>query len=446
MGYGDLGVTGALEFSTPNIDKLAADGMRFTNFHTVQAVCSASRAALLTGCYPNRIGISGALFPFSKTGLNPNEMTLAELVKQKGYHTAIFGKWHLGDDKRFLPLAQGFDQYFGIPYSNDMWPVMFDGKPATQENANKFRFPTLPLLSQNEKAEEIKTLDDQALLTKKYTNKAIEFIKAQKSNPFFLYLPHSMPHVPIAASAAFKGKSKQGTYGDVMMEIDWSVGEIVKTLDALKLSKNTIIIFSSDNGPWLNFGNHAGSTAGLREGKGSVWEGGHRVPCIIKWPGVVPEGMINNKLSATIDLFPTIASVCNVPLPDRTIDGIDLLPIIRGNRESTPRKYLYYYYNVNSLKAVRRDDWKLMLPHTGRTYVGYAPGMDGFPGKVNENDTVPLALYDLRRDPGERYNVMDHYPEIVKELQAVAEIAREDLGDNITGRVGKNVRMPGKID
>ena len=231
-----------------------------------------------------------------------------------------------------------------------------------------------------------------------------------------------------------------------MMEIDWSVGEIVKTLDALKLSKNTIIIFSSDNGPWLNFGNHAGSTAGLREGKGSVWEGGHRVPCIIKWPGVVPEGMINNKLSATIDLFPTIASVCNVPLPDRTIDGIDLLPIIRGNRESTPRKYLYYYYNVNSLKAVRRDDWKLMLPHTGRTYVGYAPGMDGFPGKVNENDTVPLALYDLRRDPGERYNVMDHYPEIVKELQAVAEIAREDLGDNITGRVGKNVRMPGKID
>ena len=446
MGYGDLGVTGALEFSTPNIDKLAADGMRFTNFHTVQAVCSASRAALLTGCYPNRIGISGALFPFSKTGLNPNEMTLAELVKQKGYHTAIFGKWHLGDDKRFLPLAQGFDQYFGIPYSNDMWPVMFDGKPATQENANKFRFPTLPLLSQNEKAEEIKTLDDQALLTKKYTNKAIEFIKAQKSNPFFLYLPHSMPHVPIAASAAFKGKSKQGTYGDVMMEIDWSVGEIVKTLDALKLSKNTIIIFSSDNGPWLNFGNHAGSTAGLREGKGSVWEGGHRVPCIIKWPGVVPEGMINNKLSATIDLFPTIASVCNVPLPDRTIDGIDLLPIIRGNRESTPRKYLYYYYNVNSLKAVRRDDWKLMLPHTGRTYVGYAPGMDGFPGKVNENDIVPLALYDLRRDPGERYNVMDHYPEIVKELQAVAEIAREDLGDNITGRVGKNVRMPGKID
>jgi arylsulfatase len=446
MGYGDLGVTGALEFSTPNIDKLAADGMRFTNFHTVQAVCSASRAALLTGCYPNRIGISGALFPFSKTGLNPNEITIAELVKQKGYQTAIFGKWHLGDDKRFLPLAQGFDQYFGIPYSNDMWPVMFDGKPASEENANRFRFPTLPLVSQNEKAEEIKTLDDQALLTKKYTNKAIEFIKAQKANPFFLYLPHSMPHVPIAASAAFKGKSKQGTYGDVMMEIDWSVGEIIKTLDALKLSKNTIIIFSSDNGPWLNFGNHAGSTSGLREGKGSVWEGGHRVPCIIKWPGVVPAGMINNKLSATIDLFPTIASICRVPLPDHTIDGIDFLPVIKGNLELTPRKYLYYYYNVNSLKAVRRDDWKLMLPHTGRTYVGYAPGKDGFPGKVNENDTVSLALYDLRRDPGERYNVMDQYPDIVKELQEVAEIAREDLGDNITGRVGKNLRMPGKLE
>ena len=243
MGYGDLGVTGALEFTTPNIDKLANEGMRFTNFHTVQAVCSASRAALLTGCYPNRLGISGALFPFSKTGLNPDEMTIAELVKQKGYNTAIFGKWHLGDDTRFLPLAQGFDQYYGIPYSNDMWPVQFDGTPATKEQANKFRFPVLPLISQNDKAEEIKTLDDQALLTKKYTDKAIRFITAHKSNPFFLYLPHSMPHVPIAASPAFKGKSKQGTYGDVMMEIDWSIGEIMKTLDALKLSKNTIVIF-----------------------------------------------------------------------------------------------------------------------------------------------------------------------------------------------------------
>ena len=446
MGYGDLGVTGALEFTTPNIDKLASEGMRFTNFHTVQAVCSASRAALLTGCYPNRLGISGALFPFSKTGLNPDEMTIAELVKQKGYRTAIFGKWHLGDDKRFLPLAQGFDQYYGIPYSNDMWPVQFDGTPATREQANKFRFPVLPLISQNDKAEEIKTLDDQALLTKKYTDKAIGYINAHKSEPFFLYLPHSMPHVPIAASSAFKGKSKQGTFGDVMMEIDWSIGEIMKTLDALKLSKNTILIFSSDNGPWLNFGNHAGSTSGLREGKGSVWEGGHRVPCIIKWPGVVPAGIINNKLTATIDLFPTIASICKVPLPAQKIDGIDLLPMIKGDHTITPRKYLYYYYNVNSLKAVRRDDWKLMLPHTGRTYSDFAPGQDGFPGAVNENAEVPLALYDLRRDPGERYNVMVQYPEIVKELQEVAELAREDLGDVITGKAGKNQRLAGKIE
>jgi len=446
VGYGDLGVNGALEFSTPHIDKLASDGMRFTNFHTVQAVCSASRAALLTGCYPNRIGISGALFPYSKTGLNLNEITIAELVKQKGYATAIFGKWHLGDDKRFLPLAQGFDQYFGIPYSNDMWPVWFDGKPVTNEHPNKLRFPTLPLIAQNEKAEEIKTLDDQALLTKKYTDKAIEFIKTHKTKPFFLYLPHSMAHIPIAASAAFKGKSKQGTYGDVMMELDWSVGEIVKTLDALKLSKNTMIILSSDNGPWLNFGNHGGSAGGLREGKGSVWEGGHRVPCIIKWPGVVPAGMINNKLTATIDLFPTIASICNIALPGHKIDGIDLLPMIKGNRELTPRKYLYYYYNANSLKAVRRDEWKLMLPHTGLTYSDFAIGKDGFPGQVNQNATVPMALYDLRRDPGERYDVMDQYPEIVKELQEVAEIAREDLGDNITGRMGKNLRLPGKVE
>lgn len=445
MGYGDLGITGALNFETPHIDKLAHDGMRFTNFLTVQAVCSASRAALLTGCYPNRIGISGALFPGSKIGLNHNETTIAEIVKQKGYNTAIIGKWHLGDDKKYLPLNHGFDKYYGIPYSNDMWPVWFDGKPATSDHPNKLRFPTLPIITDYEKTEEIKTLEDQALLTKKYTLKAIDFITQNKSNPFFLYIPHSMPHVPIAASADFKGKSKQGLYGDVMMEIDWSVGEIVKTLDQLKLSKNTLIIFSSDNGPWLNFGNHAGSTGGMREGKGSIWEGGQRVPCIIKWPNVVPAGIINNKLSATIDLLPTIASICNVKLPQHKIDGIDILPLLKGKNE-TPRKYLYYYYNTNNLKAVRRDDWKLILPHTGRTYLGFAPGFDGFPGDVNERKEEPMALYDLRRDPGERYDVQNHYPDIVNELLIVAEMAREDLGDVITDRKGKNVREAGKVD
>lgn len=446
MGYGDLGVTGALEYETPHLDRLAKDGMRFTNFLSVQAVCSASRAALLTGCYPNRIGISGALFPYSKTGIHSEEMTMAELVKQKGYKTSIIGKWHLGDDKKFLPLQHGFDSYYGIPYSNDMWPVWYDGTPVSKEqNANRFQFPTLPIITDNTQTDSLLTLDDQALLTKKYTDRATVFIKQNKNNPFFLYLPHSMPHVPIAASPAFKGKSKQGMYGDVMMEIDWSVGEIIKTLDALKLSQNTIVIFSSDNGPWLNFGNHAGSTSGLREGKGSVWEGGHRVPFIVKWPGVVPSGILSNKLTATIDLFPTIASITGAKLPTHKIDGIDFLPILKGSQNSV-RKYLYYYYNRNSLKAVRRDDWKLMLPHKGRTYQENLPGNDGFPGKVNENAEVSLALYDLRRDPGERYNVMDQYPEIVHELQAVAERAREDLGDEIINKEGKNVRLAGKLD
>lgn len=445
MGNGDLSITGATQYQTPNIDKLANDGIRFTNFLSVQAVCSASRAALMTGCYPNRVGFFGALGPASKIGLNLNETTMAEVVKQKGYATTIIGKWHLGDHQKFLPPAQGFDSYYGIPYSNDMWPVWYDGKPATQEQPLKNRYPPLFIYQNYEKAEPVNTLDDQALLTKKYTAKAIDFIKKNKSNPFFLYLPHSMPHVPIAASKDFKGKSKQGMYGDVMMEIDWSVGQIIKTLDSLKLSQNTLVILSSDNGPWLNFGNHAGSTGGLREGKGSIWEGGQRVPCIIKWPGVIQSGMICNKLTATIDLFPTIAHICNAKLPDHKIDGIDILPLLKG-QDITPRKFLYYYYDINSLKAVRRDDWKLILPHVGRTYGDFPPGEDGFPGIVNERSQTDTALFDLRRDPGERYNVMSQHSDIVNELIKVAEEARNDLGDDITKRVGKNVRAVGKVE
>jgi len=281
MGNGDLSCTGALEYETPAIDELAREGIRFTNFLDAQAVCSASRAGLLTGCYPNRIGISGALFPNSKVGLNGNEITIGEMLKAKGYSTAIIGKWHLGDNKPFMPLQQGFDQYFGLPYSNDMWPVDFHGQPATDER--KVRFPVLHIFEGNEKKIPVTTLDDQAQLTRLYTERAVSFIKGNQSKPFFLYLAHSMPHVPINASAKFKGKSKQGLYGDVMMEVDWSVSEIMKALKEAKLDNNTLVIFTSDNGPWLNFGNHAGSTGGLREGKGTSFEGGVRVPCIMRW-------------------------------------------------------------------------------------------------------------------------------------------------------------------
>ncbi len=445
LGYGDLSVNGALDYRTPNLDKMATEGIRFTNFLSAQAVCSASRSALLTGCYPNRIGFSGALFPGAKVGISSEEMTIAEMLKQKNYATAIFGKWHLGDNKQFLPLQHGFDEYFGIPYSNDMWPVNYDGKPATSEQ-NKYRFPTLPLIEGNEKADEVKTLEDQGLLTKRYTERAVNFIKKNKNKPFFLYVPHSMPHVPIYASPAFKGKSKQGLYGDVMMEMDWSVGEILKSLKDNGLDNNTLVIFTSDNGPWLNFGNHAGSTGGLREGKGVSFEGGLRVPCIMRWKGTMAQGLVCNQLTSTIDILPTIAAICDVKLPKNRIDGVNMLPILRGDMDNQPRKYFYYYYRRNDLQAVRRDNWKLVLPHNGRSYIGQLPGDDGFPGPSPENFPHPQGLYDLRRDRGEAYDVQAKYPEILAELLKVAEEAREDLGDDVTKREGKNKRQGGRIE
>jgi arylsulfatase A-like enzyme len=443
MGNGDLGATGALEYQTPAIDKMAGEGIRFTNFLSAQAVCSASRAGLLTGCYPNRIGITGALFPNSKKGINPEETTMAELLKQKGYTTSIIGKWHLGDSREFLPLQHGFDEYFGIPYSNDMWPVDYNGAPAT--DWRKESFPPLYIMEGNEKKIPVNTLDGQAQLTKLYTERAVDFIKRKKDKPFFLYLPHSMPHVPINASAQFKGKSKQGLYGDVMMEIDWSVGEILKAVKTNGIEKNTLIIFTSDNGPWLNYGNHAGSTGGLREGKGTSYEGGVRVPCIVRWPGVIKEGLISNSLSSTIDLFPTLADLLGIKLPAQKIDGISLLPILKGDVTAQPRKEFYYYYRANSLEAVRIDDWKLVLPHPGRTYENFDMGTNGYPGKVNENFPITQGLYDLRRDPGERYDVQNQFPEIVKALQSLVEKAREDLGDDIAKVPGKNRREAGVI-
>lgn len=446
LGYGDLSSYGALDYRTPNIDRMATEGIRFTNFLAAQAVCSASRAALLTGCYSNRIGFSGALFPNAKVGISSDEMTIAELLKQKNYATAIFGKWHLGDAKKFLPLQHGFDEYFGIPYSNDMWPRWFDGKPATPEQKQKYQFPPLPLIEGNEKADEVKTLEDQGLLTKRYTERAVNFIKKNKNKPFFLYVPHSMPHVPIYASPAFKGKSKQGLYGDVMMEMDWSVGEILKSLKDNGLDKNTLVIFTSDNGPWLNFGNHAGSAGGFREGKGTAFEGGQRVPCIMRWKGTVPEGLICNQLTSTIDILPTIAAICDTKLPKNRIDGINMLPILRGDMDKQIRKYFYYYYRKNDLQAVRRDNWKLVLPHKGRSYIGQMPGDEGFPGPSPEDFSHKQGLYDLRRDPAEAYDVQEKYPEILAELLKVAEEAREDLGDDITKRTGKNNRTIGKLE
>lgn len=445
MGYGDVGCYGAVQYQTPNIDKLAAEGIRFTNFLAAQPVCTASRAALLTGCYPNRIGMTGAMLPSSKTGLSTQETTLAEMFKSRGYATAIYGKWHLGDHKAFLPLQHGFDEYLGLPYSNDMWPVDFAGNPAPEGSFKKRFNPPLPLIRGNEKIEEITNLAAQATLTSRFTQMAVDFIKRHKKRPFFLYLPHPMPHVPINASAKFRGKSPQGPYGDVMMEIDWSIGQLMNTLKETGLDKNTLVIFTSDNGPWLNYGNHAGSAGGLREGKGTSFEGGFRVPFIVRWNGTIPAGVVCNKLSSGIDILPTLAKLCNLPLPANKIDGVDISTLLKGAANTTPRKTFYYYYKKNALEAVRQDDWKLVLEHQGRTYEGFQPGKDGFEGEANENSLVALALYDLRRDPSERYDVKASYPNIVEALQQLAEAAREDLGDDITKRTGKNTRPSGMV-
>jgi len=447
QGYGDVGSYGAVQFNTPNLDQMAADGMRFTHFYTAQAVCSASRAAILTGCYPNRIGITGALFPTSEIGLNPNEVTIAEMLKNKGYATGIFGKWHLGHLKPFLPLQHGFDEYFGLPYSNDMWPVDFEGNPVTKDSERpwKINFPVLPLIEGNEKVGEVRTLEDQAQLVTKYTERALAFIKKHQSEPFFLYLPHTMPHVPLGVSEKFKGKSDQGLYGDVMMEIDWSVDQIIKALAENNLEDNTLVIFTSDNGPWLNFGNHAGSTGGLREGKGTSFEGGQRVPCIMRWPGTIPSGTVSNNLATTMDIFATIASITGSDLPKHKIDGVNILPLLKGDKQANPRDEFYYYYRKNNLEAVRKRNWKLVFPHPHISYKNVLPGNDGWPGTYHR-DTATFALYDLRRDPGEAYDVKDLYPEVVAELEMLAEKAREDLGDDLQQRKGVNVRESGSIN
>jgi len=441
MGYGDLSCYGATQYRTPNIDHLANQGIRFTDFLVPSAVCTASRAGLLTGCYPNRVGLSGALNPHAKKGLKPEEETIAEVLKKADYKTIAIGKWHLGHLEEFLPTNQGFDEYLGIPYSNDMWPFTYDNVRATNEtHARKASFPELPLIHNTTKVMEFKSIEDQAQISTIYTQKAVEFIKGNKENPFFLYLAHSMPHVPLAVSGKFRNKSDQGLYGDVMMEIDWSVGEVVKTLKECGLYENTLVIFTSDNGPWFNFGNHAGSAGGLREGKGTSWEGGNRVPCIMVWPRVIPKGEICNQLSSTIDILPTVSAIVNVPLEGRKIDGVNIYPLLTGDVSVSPRENFLYYYRDNNLEAVRWQNWKLVFPHPGRTYEGFAPGKDGMPGQTNENFLFEGGLFDLRRDPGERYDVKESYPEIVEILNNIANEARTDLGDDLQGIKGKNIR------
>ncbi|MBI1387965.1 MAG: sulfatase-like hydrolase/transferase [bacterium] len=415
QGWADVGVFGAKGFQTPNLDILAGEGIRFTNFYVAQPVCGASRTALLTGCYPNRVGIYGAPGPNSKMGISDEEMTIAQLLKQQDYATAIFGKWHLGDSKRFLPLQHGFDEYYGIPYSHDMWPF----HPETDS------FPDLPLIEGNDV---IEYNPDLTQLTRNYTFRAVDFITRNRERPFFLYLAHNMPHVPLHVSDVFRGKSKRGLYGDVIMEIDWSVGRIMSALRRFSLTRDTLVIFASDNGPWLSYGDHAGSAGPLREGKGTTWDGGVRTPCIMRWPGVIEAGRTCDEPLMTIDVLPTLAGITGSRLPDHPIDGLDVSPILEGQPGAkSPHDALYFYWNKD-LEAVRSGRWSLHFPHPYRTLNGRPGGVNGMPVKYEQARTE-LALYDLEADIHQEHNLVDRHPDVVERLTALADRARADLGD-----------------
>jgi arylsulfatase A-like enzyme len=430
LGYGDVGAYGATRIRTPHVDRLAAEGVRFTDFYVAQAVCSASRAALLTGAYPNRVGILGALFPASTNGIAAGETTLAEVLKGRGYATAIYGKWHLGHLPPFLPTRHGFDDYLGLPYSNDMWP----------SHPERMKFPPLPLYSRDA----VLTVNpDQSQLTGEYARRAVGFIEANRERPFFVYLAHAMPHVPIFSSGRFRGRSRQGLYGDVVEEIDDSVGQVLAALRRLGLERDTLVVFASDNGPWLSYGDHAGSAGPLREGKGTAFEGGVRVPFVARWPGRIPAGSVVREPAMTIDVLPTIARIVAAPLPDRPIDGLDISPLLFGEAGArSPHEALLFYYG-SELRALRGGRFKLVLPHRSQTLDGKG-GTGGIPAKYRQAD-VPLALYDLVADIGETTDVAAAHPDVVARLQALAEKAREDLGDSLTKRTGRGVREPGRV-
>ncbi len=436
LGYADLGCFGARGWSTPYLDQLAREGVRCTSFYVSQPVCSASRASLLTGCYANRIGIHGALGPNARHGIADAETTLGELFKSKGYATAIVGKWHLGHHRPFLPTRHGFDDYFGLPYSNDMWP----------HHPEKVKFPPLPLIENERIVVQDVTAKEQALLTTLYTERSRQFIQTNKDRPFFLYFAHSMPHVPLFVSDRFKGRSKQGLYGDVIEEIDWSVGELLKTLKEHGLDRNTLVIFTSDNGPWLSYGHHAGDNGPLREGKGSVWEGGIRVPFIAWWPGKLPAGSIQDEPLMTIDLFPTLAHLIGGEMPKLPLDGKDVWPLLQCEEGAkSPHEVYYFYYGQNELQALRRGSWKLILPHVCRMIEDRSPGRDGNPSGYRQVKLSKPLLFDLSKDLGETTDLSEQFPDVMAELEKWVEAARQDLGDRLTNRVGKGVRSPGRL-
>lgn len=445
QGYADVGVFGAKGFKTPHLDRMAAEGVRFTDFYVSSPVCSASRAALLTGCYHSRVGISGALGPSSRIGLGHDEMTIAEVLKQKDYATAIYGKWHLGRPENMLPANHGFDEYFGLPYSNDMWPFHPNVLHLPMEERLE-KWPRLPLIENTTIIDEEVTPAEQRNLTTWYTEHAVSFIERNKDRPFFLYVPQSMPHVPLYVSDKHQGTTAQGTYGDVIAEIDWSMGEILGALEKHGIDDNTLVVYTSDNGPWLSYGDHAGSAGPLREGKGTCWEGGVRVPFIARFPGRIPAGTVCRQPAMTIDLLPTIAALAGAKLPGQKIDGKDIWPLLAGQEGArTPHQALFFYYKSNELQGMRRGKWKLIFPHNYRTMAGKPGGTGGIPTPYSQAD-AGLELYDLRKDIGETTNVAAEYPEAVARLVKLADRIRAELGDELTKKTGTENRPAAKAD
>ncbi|MFT5123669.1 MAG: arylsulfatase A [Verrucomicrobiales bacterium] len=442
MGYADIDPFGDTPgYETPNLTRMAKEGRKFTDFYVTQAVCSASRSGLMTGCYNVRVGILGALGPGATHGINPEETTIAEICKQKDYATACYGKWHLGHHKKFLPIQHGFDEYFGLPYSNDMWPYHPGVLHLPMEQRLK-RWPHLPLIEGNEIINP--QVDDKAQeqLTTQYTEHAVSFIEKNKDTPFFLYLPHSMVHVPLFVSEKFKGKSENGLFGDVMMEVDWSVGQILDTLRKNDLDKNTLVIFTSDNGPWMSYGDHAGSAAPLREGKGTMWDGGCRESCLMWMPGTIPAGTVCSEPAMTIDILPTVAHLIGAELPTLPIDGKNIWPLIKGEPGAESPHEAYFFYYGNQLQAIRKGKWKMHWPHGYRTMAGKPGGTGGIPTNYTNKQTG-LALYDLDKDIGESTDLKEQFPEVVKELSVLGDEMRKELGDKKVKGAGN--RQPGRL-
>ena len=447
LGYGDLGAYNPeSRIPTPHLDRMAEQGMRFTDAHSPSTVCTPTRYSILTGRMAFRTGFPGV---FDGAGgpclIESGRLTLPGMLRDQGYRTACYGKWHLGHHEQFLPMQHGFDDYYGLPYSNDMWPYHPGVRHLPMEERIK-RWPHLPLIDKNEIINDKVTPKVQEGLTTDYTERAVDFINKNNNRPFFLYVPHSMVHVPLYVSDKFKGKSPRGLYGDVIMEIDWSVGQILQTLKSLELEEETLVIFTSDNGPWLSYGEHAGSALPLREGKGTALEGGQREPTILYYPGTLPQGLSVDTQMMNIDLLPTLAQRVGADLPKHPIDGKDVWHLWTGESTTNPHEAYYFYYHVNELHGVRYQNWKLYFPHRYRTLDGQPGGKNGLPAPYSYKNIEKIELYNLDTDLSETTDLAEQYPEVVAQIVALADQKRKELGDALTNQTGTGSRPAGSID